>query len=137
MFERILYIVSEKQEDKHFVLELAHKHDSTVLLSAIMVPESQLQVKTDSSTRARVVKEDQERRCWQDIYALEEEFKAAGIKSSVIAQEGSVERIQQLASAAHCDLIVLAAGNLTDSDYRLPEELIPSLPCPLIITNVG
>jgi nucleotide-binding universal stress UspA family protein len=137
MFERILYIVSEKQEDKHFVLDLARKHGSTVLLSGIMVPECQLQVKTDSSTRARVIKEDQERRCWQDIYSLEEEFKASGIKSSVIAQEGSVDRIQQLASSTHCDLIVLAAGNLVDSDYKLPEELIPNLPCPLIVTNVG
>ena len=135
MFNEILYIVSEKQEDKQFVMKLAKENGATVLLSGIMVPECHLQVKTDSSTRARVIKEDQERRCWQDIYALEEEFKANGIKSSVIAQEGSLDKIQKLASSVNCDLIVLAASNLSDDDYQLPDELLPNLPCPLIITN--
>jgi len=135
MFEKILYIVGEKQEDKRFVMELAKKHDSTVLLSAILHPDCHIQLKTDSSTRAKVLKEEQERRCWQDVYEMEEEFKAADIKSSVIAQEGNVESIQSLATSTHCDLIVLAASNLEDADYRLPEELIPNLPCPLIVTN--
>ncbi len=135
MFEKILYIVSEKQGDKRFVMDLAKKNGSTVLLSAILHPDSHLQMKTDSSTRARVLKEEQERRSWLDVYALEEEFKAAGIKSSVMAQEGNVGSIQSLAASTHCDLIVLAAGNLADDDYKLPEELLPNLPCPLIITN--
>ena len=135
MFEKILYIVSEKQDDKQFVMDLAKKHGSTVLLSAILHPESSLHLKTDSSTRARVLKEEQERKSWQDIYKLEEEFKAAGIRSSVMAQEGSIETIQLLATSTQCDLIVLAAGNLRDEDYRLPDDLIPNLSCPLIITN--
>ncbi len=135
MFEKILYIVSEKQEDKQFVMDLAKKNNSTVLLSAILHPDSHLQLKTDSSTRARVLKEEQERRAWQDIYKLEEEFKAADIKSSVMAQEGNIESIQSLATGTHCDLIVLGSSNLADEDYKLPEDLIPNLSCPLIITN--
>ncbi len=135
MFERILYIVSEKQEDKGFVMQLAREHKSTVLLSGIFTTGCRPEVKTDGSTRSKVVREDQERKCWEDLYHLEEELKVDGIKSSVITQEGSLETLQKLAVSTHCDLIVLAAGNLTMNDYKLPDELVPNLPCPLIITN--
>lgn len=132
MFERILYVVSEKQEDKSFVLEMARKNQSTVLLSGIMARQ---EVTTEGETRRKVVREEKERRSWHDIYRLEEEFKSSGIKSSVIAQEGDISSLQLLASTTHCDLIVLAASNLADKDYKLPEELLPNLPCPLVITN--
>ena len=132
MFEKILYVVSEKQEDKSFVLEMARKNQSTVLLSGIMARQ---EVTTEGETRRKVVREEKERRSWHDIYRLEEEFKSSGIKSSVIAQEGDISSLQLLASTTHCDLIVLAASNLADKDYKLPEELLPNLPCPLVITN--
>jgi hypothetical protein len=134
MFERILYIVSEKQEDKRFVMELARQHKSAVLLSGVMSRECR-QISTDGHTRTKVVNEETERQCWQDLYSLEEEFKAAGIKSSVMAQEGKMDNILGLANSSHCDLIVLSSSNLSDSGYRMPDELIPNLPCPLIVTN--
>jgi hypothetical protein len=135
MFERILYIVSEKQEEKSFVMDLARKHDSTVLLSGIMAAECRQQMHTEGQTRRNVLRENQERKCWLDLYSLEEEFKKGGIKSSVIAQEGNIDSIQLLASSTHCDLIVLATSNLADQDYRLPEELLPNLPCPIVLAN--
>lgn len=135
MFEKILYIVSEKQEEKNFVMELARKHGSTVLLSGIMTGEYRQEVRTDGQTRRNVLREDEERKSWQGLYRLEEEFKSSGIKSSVIAQEGDLDHLQLLASSTRCDLIVLAASNLADKDYKLPEELLPNLPCPLVITN--
>ncbi|OYD16677.1 hypothetical protein CH330_02135 [candidate division WOR-3 bacterium JGI_Cruoil_03_51_56] len=134
MFEKILYLVSEKQEDKEFVMKLARQHNSTVLLSGILHPEHR-QVKTRSSTRDKMLHEDQERKEWHDIYRLEEKLKSAGVRSSVIAQEGSIDNIQMLATTTQCDLIILAASNLEDDDYKLPEDLLPNLPCPLIITN--
>jgi hypothetical protein len=33
------------------------------------------------------------------------------------------------------DLIILSASSLATSNYRLPDEFIASLPCPIIITN--
>ncbi|MBN2536672.1 hypothetical protein JXB37_00175 [candidate division WOR-3 bacterium] len=135
MFERILYFVSEKQDDKHLVMELARSNGSTVFLSGIMDPECHHEVLADGNTRPEARREDSERKCWQDIYRLEEELKKAGVKSSVIAQEGKVENIQKLASSTHCDLIVLSAASLEDSDYQLPEDLLAELPCPLLLTN--
>jgi len=137
MFERILYFVSEKQEDKSFVMDLARKHQSTVFLSGIMAADRRQQMRSEGETRRKVLREEQERRCWHDIYHLEEEFKASGVKSSVIAQQGNIDTIQLLASSTRCDLIVLAASNLADHDYKLPEELLPNLPCPLVITHSG
>ena len=134
MFEKILYIVGEKQDDKHFVMDLARSNESSVLLSGMMSRDCR-QVSTDGHTRTRVVNEETERRCWEDLYSLEEEMKKSGIKSSVMAQEGNVGNIQSLASSTHCNLVVLSAENLSDMDYRLPEDLLPNLPCPLIITN--
>lgn len=135
MFDRILYIVSEKQEDKNFVMDLARRHGSTVLLSGIMAAERRQEARTDGQTRRNVLREDHERKSWHNLYRLEEELKSFGIKSSVIAQEGDIECLQLLASSTRCDLIVMAASNLADRDYKLPDELLPNLPCPLIVTN--
>ncbi|MEO0080862.1 MAG: hypothetical protein ABIL25_01050 [candidate division WOR-3 bacterium] len=137
MFEKILYIASEKQDEKGFVMDLARKHNSTVLLSAVMLPGHKSTLPTESRTRPDVRREEQERRCWQDLYSLEQEFKSVGIKSSVVVQEGDVGQLRSLVTSTHCDLVVLASGNLAERNYRLPEELLASLPCPLIITQSG
>lgn len=133
MFERILYIISEKQEEKHAVMELARRHQSTVLLSAISPVESCPPPRSEGETRQEVRREEHERQCWQDIYRLEDEFKKSGIKSSVVAQLGTLDNLQFLANSTRCDLVILPTSILADFDYRLPEELLPNLPCPLLL----
>ncbi len=136
MFERILYIISEKQEEKHQVMELARQQQSTVLLSAVSPVAECPSPRSEGETRQAVRKEEHERRCWQDIYRLEDEFKKSGIKASVVAQLGTLDNLQFLANSTRCDLIILPISILENFDYRLPEELLPSLPCPLLlITN--
>lgn len=137
MFKKILYIVSEKQEEKHLVMDLARRTDSTVLLSALFAIGCGRETTTDGDTRRRVVREERERKCWHDLYRLEEEFKAAGIRSSVMAREGDVEDIQTLAHNTGSDLVVLSSTSLAGSNYRLPDEFLPTLPCPILITNAG
>jgi hypothetical protein len=137
MFDTILYIASEKQDEKGFVMDLARKHGSTVLLSAVMVAGHRSELPTESRTRTDARREEQERRCWQDLYRLEQEFKSAGIKSSVVVQQGDVEKLRPLVTSTRCNLIVLAAGNLAERNYRLPEDLLSNLPCPLLITQSG
>ncbi len=137
MFKKILYIVSEKQEEKHLVMDLARRTDSTVLLSALFAIGCNRETTTDGDTRRMVVREERERKCWHDLYRLEEEFKAAGIKSSVMAREGDVEDIQTLAHNTGSDLVVLSSASLAGSNYRLPDEFLPTLPCPILITNAG
>jgi hypothetical protein len=133
MFQRILYIVSEKPEDKYLVMELAKAHGSTVLLSALITAENPEKERAEGTTHRRVLLEDRERKFWQYLYRLEEEFKAAGIKSSVMAQEGSVADVETLAHNTRCDLIILGASSLADTNYRLPDEFIPHLPCPILV----
>lgn len=135
MFSKILYVVSEKQEEKQMVKELARAHNSAVLLSAMLAIGCGHEVSTEGATRRRVLREDRERKSWHDLYRLEEEFKADCIKASVMAREGDVEDIQAVAHNTGSDLIVLSSSSLAGSNYRLPEEFIPSLPCPIIITN--
>ncbi|MEO0079469.1 MAG: hypothetical protein ABIK44_02170 [candidate division WOR-3 bacterium] len=135
MFQRILYIVSEKMAGKDFVIDLARKYGSTVLLSALAPCEHLQPARTQGETRKESVREKEERKSWHKIYELEDEFKSQGIKASVVCQEGGLEKLQLLANTTRCDLLVLAADNLADHDYKLPEELLPNLPCPLIITN--
>jgi hypothetical protein len=134
MFERILCIVSEKQENKRFVMDLARANDSSLLLSGVM-SRNRRQVSTDGYTRNEVTRESTERKCWQDLYRLEEEFKRAGIKATVVAQQGGIENLRTLANSTHCSLILVSAHALADDDFRLPDDLIPNLPCPLLITN--
>jgi hypothetical protein len=64
-----------------------------------------------------------------------EEFKAADIRSSVMVQKGTFADIETMAHNTHSDLIVASASSLAESNYRLPDEFIPHLPCPIIILN--
>ncbi|MBM3315687.1 universal stress protein [candidate division WOR-3 bacterium] len=137
MFKRILYVVSEKQEEKHVVVDLAKAGDSAVLLSGLLGLCHLDEVNTEGATRRRVLLEEEERKCWRDLYRLEEEFKSAGIKASVMAHEGDIEDIQALARNTNSDLIVISAASLAGSNYRLPDEFIAGLPCPIIIANTG
>jgi hypothetical protein len=136
MFERILYIISEKQEEKETVLNFARHHNSTVLISGISPIDGCPPPRTEGATRQAVRAEDYERRCWQSIYRVEEEFKQSGVRASVVAHLTTIDNLQFLASSTRCDLIILPVTILADHDYRLPEELLPNLPCPLLlITN--
>jgi hypothetical protein len=133
MYGRILYIVSEKAEDRFAVIELARAHGSSVLLTALVTAQTVEAQQSEGATHQRVLLEDRERESWRRLYRLEEEFKANGIKSSVMAQKGSVADIETLAHNTHSDLIVIGASSLADSNYRLPDEFIPHLPCPIMI----
>ncbi len=133
MFERILYIISEKQEEKQTVLELAQRYKSTVLLAALSPVKPCPPPLTEGKTRQKVREEDYQRHCWQDIYRLEDEFKKSGVKASVVAQLGKIDDLHSLAHNTRCDIIVLPANTLADHNFQLPEELIPNLPCPIIL----
>jgi len=135
MFKKILYIVSDSQEEKHLVMDIARSNDSAVLLSALFDIGCGGVGRTEGRTRERVVREDRERRCWRDLYRLEEEFKAAGIKASVMAREGDISDIRTLAHNTGSDLIVLSSASLALSNYRLPDEFLASLPCPVLFAN--
>ncbi len=135
MFKRILYLVSEKQEEKSFVMNLARLHQSTVFLAGLISSERRQDGHSEGASRVRALREERERKSWHDLYHLEEELKSSGIKSTVIAQQGNIDTIQLLASTTHCDLILLSASSLLEHDYKLPEELLPNLPCPLILTQ--
>jgi nucleotide-binding universal stress UspA family protein len=137
MFKRILYIVSEKQEEKHIVADLARSAETSVLLSGLLGLCHLPEVSTEGATRQRVLREEEERRCWRDLYRLEEEFKSTGIKASVMAHEGDIEDIQTLARNTNCDLIVISASSLAGSNYRLPDEFIAGLPCPIMIASTA
>lgn len=136
MYKKILYIVSDSQEEKHQVMDLARANGSAVLLSALFAIGCGASVRSEGQTRERVSREDREHKCWRGLYRLEEEFKAAGIKSSVMAREGDVADIQTIAHNTGSDLIVLSAESLAFSNYRLPDEFLANLPCPVLITNV-
>jgi hypothetical protein len=133
MFSRILYIVGEKPEERHFVMELAKAHDSAVLLGALIAAQNPEKERAEGTTHKRVLLEDRERQSWLRLYKLEEEFKAAGIRSSVVAQRGAMVDVETLAHNTHADLIIISASSLADSNYRLPDEFIPQLPCPIIV----
>lgn len=133
MFKKILYIVSESQKEKHLVMDIAHSGESTVLLSALFAIGCGPTVRIEGWTRGRVVREDRERKCWHELYRLEEEFKTAGIKASVMAREGGVDDIHAFAHNTGSDLIVLSASSLAASNYRLPDEFLVGLPCPILI----
>jgi hypothetical protein len=133
VFQRILYIVGEKPDEKFLVLEMAKTHGSEVLLGALIAAQNPEKERVEGTTHRRVLLEDRERQSWQRLYRLEEEFKIAGIRSSVMAQRGTVADIEALAHNTHSDLIVISASCLADSNYRLPDEFIPHLPCPILI----
>ncbi|MEO0005015.1 MAG: hypothetical protein ABIK18_04290 [candidate division WOR-3 bacterium] len=133
MFERILYIISEKQEEKHFVLDLVQKHSSTLLLSALTPVGKCPPPLTEGQTRQAQRQEEHERRCWQDIYRLEDEFKKAGVKASVVAQLGTIEELQSLVTKTHSDLCIIPTSVLADYDYSIPEELLANLPCQVLL----
>ncbi len=135
MFSRILYIISEKQEEKHQVMEFASQHQSTVLLSAVSPVAECPPPLSEGETRQAVRREEHERRCWQDIYRLEDEFKKSGIKASVVAQLGTIDNLQSLVNATRCDLVILPTNILEEFDFKLPEDLLPNLPCPLLLIN--
>jgi len=133
----VLYVTSQKQDEKGFVMDLAREHNSTVLMTALITKTCRSRLPTESLTRSEVRREEEERRCWEDLYALEQEFKAAGIRSSVVVHESDLDGLLSVVTSTHCNLVVLAAGVLADRNYVIPEELLANLPCPIIVTQSG
>ncbi|MFO7638342.1 MAG: universal stress protein [bacterium] len=138
LFGRILYVVSEKLDDKQLVTDLARAGNSAVLLCALIDPDADCDDRparlTDGMTRRRVRLEEQERQCWLDVYAVEEEFRSLGIRASVVARSTTFENIQALASSTGCDLLVLPASVLPAEDRPFPGNLLGNLPCPVLVT---
>jgi hypothetical protein len=135
MFERILFVVSDKADDKRFVLELAQRHSSMVVLMALVGTETPEKQRSAGATHKRVLREDRERKGWQTLYHLEEEFKAAGVRASVMVHVGTVADIDTVGHNTRADIIVLPASLVADTNYHLPDEFIPQLPCPIVILN--
>ncbi|MEO0020564.1 MAG: hypothetical protein ABIK48_00110 [candidate division WOR-3 bacterium] len=135
MFDRILYIISEKQEEKEIVMSFARQHNSTVLVSGVSPLDGCPPPRTEGATRQAVRAENYERQCWRSIYRVEEDLKQSGIRASVIAHLTTLDNLQFLANSTHCDLIILPVSILADHDYHLPEELLPNLPCPILLIN--
>ncbi|MEO0053449.1 MAG: hypothetical protein ABIK22_04755 [candidate division WOR-3 bacterium] len=133
MFTRILYIISEKQDEKNTVLELARQYNCVIYLTALSRTDQCPPPLTEGRTRRDTLQESHERRCWQDIYRLEEEFKRSGIKASVISQLGTINNIHSLASSTKADLILLPVSVLGDFDYELPEDTLINMPCPILL----
>lgn len=135
MFKRILYIPSDKKAEKEKVKHLARAGGATVLLSGIFHTTTTCDKLTDGKTYHQGLREDNERTCWAELYDLEDEFKAEGIRSSVLVQQGDIRELPTLAHNIGADLIVISLSSLSDQQYRLPDEFLVRLPCPIIITN--
>lgn len=133
MFTRIIYIISEKQDEKNTVLKIARQYDCAIYLTALSRTDQCPPPLTEGRTRRDTLQELHERRCWQDIYRLEEEFKRNGVKASVISQLVTISNIHSLASSTQADLIILPVSVLGDFDYKLPEDTLINISCPILL----
>lgn len=135
MFKRILYIPSSNRTEKSRVKELARAGGATVLLSGLFHTTTACDKLTDGETYHQTQREESERCCWTDLYELEDEFKSEGIRSSVLVQQGDINGLPTLAHNIGADLVVISVASLADRQYRLPDEFLSRLPCPIIITH--
>ncbi len=53
----------------------------------------------------------------------------------MLIQQGDINNLPTLAHNTGADLVIISVSILANNQYRLPDEFLVRLPCPIIITN--
>ena len=146
MFKKIVYLVSTKPELNTLALNLAKqcgfrpiesKPDrviaSRLILLALIEPKHVVQIVQDTSRKEFDVREELESKAWRELYQLEHEFKESGAEVAVAVDENSPLEIQPFLRSINADLLILQVERISAYNYKLPEEFLSDLPCPVLL----
>jgi hypothetical protein len=135
MFKKIVFLTSANREVNSLVLDLAKQPQSRLVLLALIEPKSITQISQTSGRKESAVREELENIAWQEIYHLENDFKKFGVKVTLFLKETSLFDIQSFLRSTKADLFILPVARLKNHNYKLTEEFITELSCPVLLVG--
>lgn len=83
------------------------------------------------SAESKDIKE--ERSCWQELFALREEFEKAGYSVSIATEKGSVFNLINTVNAIEVDVLFLNKAKFLTLASDEFDDFLEQLPCSLIL----
>lgn len=146
MFKKIVFLISTKPELNTLALNLAKQCGikpieskpgpviaSRLILLALIEPKQVLQIVQSSSRKESDVREELESKAWRELYQLEHEFKESGAEVAVAVDENSLFEIQPFLRSINADLLILPVERIGSYNYKVPDEFLSDLPCPVLL----
>lgn len=84
-----------------------------------------------SSTKPKDYQE--ERTCWRDLFALQEEFETAGFSVSIGTEKGSIFNIIATAQTLETEMLIMPKSKFLMLATDEFEDFLSQLPCSLML----
>lgn len=136
MFNRIVFLITLKAEDKNLAIELAKKHRARLILLSLIDPRPLTQTVQDTGREESLVREELESKAWGDLFNLESEIKQSELEKMEVAvavEECSIFELQSFLRSVKADLLILPIEWLRFYNYTITEKFLADLPCPVLI----
>lgn len=133
MFKKIVLLTSKKKEVNNLALELARQHHSRLIVMALIEPKQIVQMAQNRDRKEEDVREELESKAWQELYQLESDFTKSGVEVSLSLEETSIIELQFFLRSIKADLLILPVEHLRYYNYKLNEEFLTDLPCPVLL----
>ncbi|MDH5185671.1 MAG: hypothetical protein OEZ20_06505 [candidate division WOR-3 bacterium] len=135
MFKKIVLLTSKKKEGNDLALELASQQHSRLIVMALIEPKQIVRMVQGRGRKEDDVREELESKAWQELYQLESDFKKSGVEVSLFLEEASILELESFLRSIKTDLLILPVEHLRYYNYKLTEEFLTDLPCPVLLVG--
>jgi len=102
---------------------------------ALIEPKQIMQTVQGRGRKEDDVREESESKAWQELYQLESDFKKSGVEVSLFLEEASILELESFLRSIKTDLLILPVEHLRYYNYKLTEEFLTDLPCPVLLVG--
>lgn len=135
MFKKIVLLTSKKKEGNDLALELTSQQHGRLIVMALIEPKQIVQMVQGRGRKEDNVREELESKAWQELYQLESDFKKSGVEVSIFLEEASILELESFLRSIKTDLLILPVEHLRYYNYKLTEEFLTDLPCPVLLVG--
>jgi hypothetical protein len=135
MFKKIVLLTSKKRDANNLALELAKQQHSRLIVMALIEPRQIMQMVQGRGRKEDDVREELESKAWQELYQLESDFKKSDVEVSLSLEETSIFELPLFLRSIKTELLILPVEHLSYYNYKLTEEFLTDLPCPVLLVG--
>ena len=133
MFKKIVLLTSKKKDANNLALTLAKQQHSRLIIMALIEPKQIIQMAQGRGRKEVDVREELESKAWQELYQLESDFKKSEVEVSLSLEETSIFELPAFLRSIKTELFILPVEHLRLYNYKLTEEFLTDLPCPVLL----
>lgn len=133
MFKKIVLLTSKKKDAINLALELAKQQHSRLIVMALIEPRQIIQMVQGRGRKEEDVREELESNAWQELYQLESDLKKSEVEVSLSLEETSIFELPLFLRSIKTDLLIMPVEHLRYYNYKLTEEFLTDLPCPVLL----